>query len=83
MKCRTRDKADTRHACPKCVEAIQDGSKQTEMFPIFRGVKVTGNKETDNLITSACIVCEENIQVPELQCQCNEGTKQDLEEVQD
>ena len=49
MKCKTCDRTETRRACWDCFESIQDGSAETEMFPIFRGVKETGDKGVDKL----------------------------------
>ena len=42
------------HAAWECFEAIQDGSVQTEMFPVFRGASETEDKKADNLFTTTC-----------------------------
>ena len=77
MKCRTCDKVNTRHACWGCFEAIQDGSAKTEMFPVFKEAKETEGKKADNLFISTCIICKKDTWIPELQCQCDQGTEQD------
>ena len=72
VKCRTCNRASTQHACWGCFEAIQDGSRETETFPVFRGANEAESKKANNLITDVCSLCKKDIWIPELRCQCTE-----------
>ena len=72
VKCRTCNRASTQHACWECFEAIQDGSRETETFPVFRGANETEGKKANNLITDVCSLCKKDIWIPERRCQCTE-----------
>jgi hypothetical protein len=65
MKCRTCDKASTQHACWECFESIQDGSAETETFPVFRGANEAEGKKASNLFITPCSLCEKDIWIPE------------------